>query len=175
MDGGNPQLNTNNSKKQKTGFSNIIDSENVVKGENDEDISGEESILDSLEELADSFDTTNGTFVSIDGRNLELLTFSEIDLQIEQRIEKNGGLWKCKVCGKTTSDKRHMKEHAETHIEGMSNVCDICRKSFLTRTSLSTHIFRIHSAIFNCDICGKSGMHRAAYNFHKRTNHKDIQ
>ena len=32
----------------------------------------------------------------------------EIDLQIEGIIEKNEGLWICKVCGKTATKRDHI-------------------------------------------------------------------
>ena len=58
-----------------------------------QDIVGQESILDSLEELADSFDTVVDTVQ--DGKHLAVATNHELDLQIQQMIEKSEGMWKC--------------------------------------------------------------------------------
>ena len=39
--------------------------------------------------------------------------------QVEAVIEKCMGLWKCKICDKTTKLKNDIRRHAEIHIEGM--------------------------------------------------------
>ena len=99
---------------------------------------------------------------------------SEIELQIEHIIEKKNGLWECKVCGRTSHQKRIVKIHAETHIQGESHVCHVCSKIFATRHNLRMHISNNHSELFSCDICGKSGMNRLAFKNHKRRSHKVI-
>ena len=71
-----------------------------------------------MEELADSFDTKAVSSVTMTENNLIMKTNHELDLQLEQMIDKNEGLWKCKVCGKTATTC--LKRHAETHVEGMS-------------------------------------------------------
>ena len=87
-------------------------------------------------------------------------------------IEKNEGVWKCKVCGKTSDIKGNILRHAERHIEGMSHACHLCSKTFTSRPNLQSHISRIHSELFSCDICGKAGMNRIGYRDHKRRQHK---
>ena len=82
-------------------------------------------------------------------------------------IEKNEGVWTCKVCGKTTASKGNIRKHAEIHIEGMSFACHLCSKTFLNRPGLQSHISGIHSELFSCDICGKAGMNRKGANNHK--------
>ena len=93
------------------------------------------------------------------------------DIQIEEMIVKNEGVWKCKVCGKTAT-KTNIRNHAETHIEGMSHACNICSKTYPNRQALRVHISGIHSGLFSCDICGKSGMNRKAHRAHKYSQHK---
>ena len=70
----------------------------------------------------------------------------ELDLQLEQMIEKNEGQWKCKVCGKTKKHKGHIKEHAETHISGGLHTCIICDKSGMNRKALKNHHYRLHKS-----------------------------
>jgi len=129
-----------------------------------------DSILDSLEELADSFDNSDGALdncdvafdnsdVALDKSNIALVkteseedklvlnTNIELDLQIEQMIEKNLGLWQCKVCGKTKKKKSHLKEHTETHIEDVSHTCHVCNKTVSTRKTLKEHIAYVHSEL----------------------------
>ena len=96
---------------------------------------------------------------------------SELDLQINQMIEKSDGMWNCKVCGRTSTHRGHMRYHAETHIEGMSHACHICNKSFSNRKSLHCHINMCHSELLSCDLCGKSGMNKHAYYNHKQRKH----
>ena len=96
---------------------------------------------------------------------------NELDLRIEEMIEKHESMFKCKVCGKTVKWKGEMKKHAETHIEGIFHACQVCSKMFPTRHNLQTHIFRIHSELFSCNVCGKTEMNRKAYRYHKRRNY----
>ena len=79
------------SAKQKSGHHDTNYREDGTEYKNIADIVGNESILDSLEELADSFGTEVDTV--LDGGNLPLAKSHELDLQIEQMIEKNEGLW----------------------------------------------------------------------------------
>merc|ERR1712096_146677 len=129
----------------------------------------QEGILDSLEQLAYTFEHSDVALVQKEETNLAL------DIQIEQMMEKNEGLWKCKVCGKTGKNKAILKIHTETHIEGFSHTCHICNKTLSTRNSLNVHINNIHSDIFTCNVCGKSGMNRMALSNHKNRTCKILQ
>merc|ERR1712129_43698 len=112
-----------------------------------------QEMFGSLGELPDSFEIGDGTLVKpITDSNHEL------DLQIEGMVEKNEGLWICKVCGKTATLKGQVKVHAETHIEGVSHACHLCNTKASTRQNLRVHISRQHSELFSCDVCGRSGM-----------------
>ena len=96
---------------------------------------------------------------------------TELNKIIENIIEKNDGLWKCKVCGKITRSKTKIGLHAETHFEGMSHICQICSKSYQNRASLKKHISDIHSKLSSCDVCEKSEMSRKSYRNHKQKCH----
>ena len=133
---------------------------------------GQESVLDSLEELADYFSTSDGTLATIDENNLPLTTKNEVKLQIDQMIEKIEGLWNCNVCGHTSAKKQDIQNHTERHIVGVSHACHICNKIFSTRNNLNVHISGIHSELVCCDICGKSGMNKQTYRNHKKKYHK---
>ena len=120
--------------------------------------------------MATSFDTSDHALDKRDEEDLLLNTNIELDHQIEQMIEKNDGLWKCKVCGKTTKYVHVIKNHAETHIEGVSHTCHICNKSSSTRVALKIHINDNHSDLsFIFVVCEKSEMSKNAFKNHKRT------
>ena len=150
-------LGENEHEKQESSYQHKNYNEKK-SGSGNMDIDGQESILDSLEELVDSFSTSDGTLVTINENKLSLNTNNEVNLQIEQMIEKVEGMWNCKVCGKTSTRKQNIQNHTETHIEGVSHACHICNKIFSTRNNLQKHISCVHSELVSCDVCGKSGM-----------------
>jgi hypothetical protein len=130
----------------------------------------DESVIYSLEKLVDTLDTKEFSLIPADDINNVESTNDELDLQIVQMIEKNGGLWQCKVCGKTTKHRSDIKGHAETHIEGISQTCHICSKPSSTRHALRVHILNVHSQqLFNCNICGKLEMKKITFKNHKKT------
>ena len=96
----------------------------------------------------------------------------ELDAQVQQLLMKKDGLWECKICGKTSLYKNHMRQHTETHIEGVSHTCHICSKTFGSRHNLRGHISGIHSELFTCDVCGKSGMNKYSYRAHQQRQHQ---
>merc|ERR1712129_634417 len=94
------------------------------------------SIIDATEELEDAFNSNlpkSDNEVALNNQNYEL------DTQIEQMIGKKGTLWECRSCGKLAKQKVILKNHIETHIEGISHICHICNKTFSTRISLAVH------------------------------------
>ena len=132
-----------------------------------------ESIADSVEELSDTYDYSDVTLVKTEEIIPVLNTNLELDIQIEESIEKIEGLWTCKVCGKTAKRKKDLKSHAERHIEGVSYPCHLCNSTLSTRKSLQQHITNIHSDLsFTCHICDKTGMNKATLRMHIVRNHK---
>merc|ERR1719186_872648 len=136
-------------------------------------INQNESILDSMEELSVTFANGDFDLVQTEENNLWLNTNIELDLQIEQMMEKIEGLWHCKVCGKTVTSKNktHLKDHMESqHIEGVSHICHLCNKIWSTRKALRDHVRDHHSDLtFDCNVCGEIGMAKMAFKNHKRT------
>ena len=99
----------------------------------------------------------------------------ELKVKIEELIERSDseGLWKCKQCGKTVTQKSQIKYHVEAHIIGVTHRCKICGKSFNTRFNLQQHLSDVHAGLFCCDICGNSGMSKVAYRMHRQRNHRE--
>ena len=102
---------------------------------------------------------------SVHEKNLEL------DRQLEKLVEKSEGLWKCKLCEKTSTNKRHLLAHAEIHVDGIIHSCSICVKTFKTREGLRTHVRDIHSKLYSCMVCGSADMNRIAVKKHKKKCH----
>ena len=71
---------------------------------------------------------------------------SEVENTVNQHVEKSSdGLYKCGLCGKTAKHIRNLKNHIETHLEGLSFPCQLCGKTFRSRNSYNTHkCFRIN-------------------------------
>ena len=132
-------------------------------------------ISDTLNSNSERHNSSEEALTQTKSGRIRVNENNALDLQISTMIEKSDCLWKCKVCGKPSTYSCQLREHAESHIEGMSHACHICNKSFSTRPSLRHHIKNVHSELSSCDLCGKSGMNKSAYYTHKQTRqHKTL-
>ena len=138
--------------------SKIYTNENLEIYENEKSISEEGIDNDILDISMDNSYSSEGALKAIDEGKNPMNANGDLDLQINQMIEKSDGMWKCKVCGKTSTRSDHIQSHAESHVEEMSHVCHVCNKSFSNRSSLRRHIDKIHTELLSCDLCGKTGM-----------------
>ena len=69
----------------------------------------------------------------------------ELDQKLNEmieRVEGEGQQRRCLHCGKISRDINVAREHAETHIEGLSFPCQYCEKTFRSRNALRLHIIR---------------------------------
>ena len=66
---------------------------------------------------------------------------NDINQQADELIETlPGGILKCRQCGKEKKvQRRDMRNHVETHLEGLSFDCQLCGKIFRSRNSLKSH------------------------------------
>ena len=69
---------------------------------------------------------------------------SDVENTVNQYMELcEDGRYKCTLCGKMQKEKgkflRNLKNHIETHLEGLSFPCQLCGKSFRSRNSYNTH------------------------------------
>ena len=115
-----------------------------------------------FEDFSDGNMPLNSIDMNIEETNLNQETNSLLDNQIKGMIEKQEGTWKCKVCSKISKTIHESKRHAETHIGGMSHICQICSKTFPNRNGLEVHTYNIHSQLISCDVCGKKSMNKIA-------------
>ena len=63
----------------------------------------------------------------------------ELAQVVNDLITKDGHMWICNTCGKTSKWNKQMKQHVELHIEGLSIPCPQCDSTFRCRNSLSKH------------------------------------
>ena len=76
--------------------------------------------------------TSREKIISVQSSDVE-----ELDQKIEDLMEKQSdGKYQCTTCGKISSQKSNAREHAETHIDGLSFPCQYCNKSFRSRKGL---------------------------------------
>ena len=69
---------------------------------------------------------------------------AELDEKIKEMIDVVNGVFTCKLCGKTAKQKIVVKNHAETHFEGLSFPCQQCGKTFRSKNSFKVHQFKYH-------------------------------
>ena len=75
---------------------------------------------------------------------VSLLDGSSVD-EVEQKVTEylgrnENGDYVCKFCGKDgVKHIRNMKNHIETHLEGISFACSLCGKQLRSRNSLNNH------------------------------------
>ena len=122
----------------------------------------------SAKDISDMDEYTADKIEDVDCAKKEM----DIQVQVEEMVEKKKGDLKCKVCGKTGKHKGNLQKHVETHIDGMSHACNFCSRIFLNRPSLKKHISGTHTALINCEFCGKKDMNKHMYTMHKYRNHK---
>ena len=82
----------------------------------------------------------------IEKKNVTLQQEQGLNDITESMMEKQDGIWTCKVCGmKSSQGKGVTRNHIEAkHIDGVSVPCGQCDKTFRSHKSLSQHVMRHH-------------------------------
>jgi len=95
-----------------------------------------------LEPFSDSQLEVNTVAVALS----EGSSIAEINKKINELLRKNEeGFYCCTLCGKVSDrTQSHMKNHIETHLEGISFPCNFCGKQFRSRNILSVHKNKNH-------------------------------
>ena len=93
------------------------------------------------ESVRQKAETTAMVNIDAEASNIE-----EVNQKLQEFIEKDeDGTFSCKLCGKSgVKCKRNLKNHIETHMQGLSFPCQYCGKTFRSRNSLNIHKFRHH-------------------------------
>ncbi|GAB0098306.1 Zinc finger C2H2 superfamily [Sergentomyia squamirostris] len=80
-------------------------------------------------------------------------------------------VFKCKICGKIFTSKHNARDHIEgVHMKRMKYECDICRAKFCLSSTLYRHK-EIHTdEEFNCDICDRTFKTRTYMKTHRKSH-----
>ena len=144
------ELQVKGLEEQFTGVSeNILEEQNKIQVEEELALKHNNATQEasySMEPVVYSVDDDEYPDPQINAENAQLTINSELDFQIQEMVEKKKGVWRCKICEKTASMKGQIQQHAETHIEGINQICYICSKTFRTRVALRVHKHRHHRA-----------------------------
>ena len=75
-----------------------------------------------------------------DNANIE-----EINAKLSENIQRDDdGTFSCMICGKSgVKCRRNMKNHVETHMEGLFFQCEMCDKTTKTRQAMRRH-YNVH-------------------------------
>merc|ERR1719304_15849 len=100
-----------------------------------------ESKLESIHTLEKSDDNWDSGVAESYAVSMSSSTVDEIEQKIAEYLGKNeNGDYICSLCGKVSGKyNTHIKNHIETHLEGISFSCSICEKQFRSRNSLKSH------------------------------------
>ena len=82
----------------------------------------------------------------------------------------------CSKCPRKFTQSDSLKRHLKTHAGILNEICEICKKGFSTKETLSMHIILQHFTKLDCEIpnCAyKSGL-KVNYKRHLRTKHRDL-
>merc|ERR1712126_101188 len=73
---------------------------------------------------------------------------ADVDAKLLEYVEKMADKrLKCKICGNTAKQMSNIKNHIETHLEGLSFPCQVCGKTFRSRNAFHAHKSRNHKGI----------------------------
>ncbi|XP_008404657.1 zinc finger protein 37-like [Poecilia reticulata] len=158
-----------------------------VKEEPDDEIAGRDEEQLHLKQEADSFTVSPAEEAGEDSNPDPVPSEpgpgaqdEEPETSRDEAWEQNGkrteqkplqGLFSCKTCSKSFSQKGSLTKHLRLHAGGNPFTCLSCGRSFRKHFSLIVHM-RIHTGEkpFPCLVCGKSFCQRGNLNVHMRTH-----
>ena len=116
---------------------NILE-ENVVK----QDCNSLESIGENKMKR-NVYGATEKPIISVLGAGIH--NMEDLDQKIEESFSKDSnGFFACHYCEKSSKNRGHLKEHVESHFEGLSFLCTFCDTILRSRVSLRLHNKRQH-------------------------------
>ena len=114
----------------------------------------EEAVYDSNDYVEINAVSGNNEDLSNIERKVSLINGDqqEINMKVDEHIgTRQDGKLKCLLCGKLGNgnrpaiQKQSMRNHVETHLDGISYQCQFCEKTFRSRDAFRFHKSRNHS------------------------------
>ena len=97
------------------------------------------------------------------------LDTGEIDKRMRELYEKTDEGWRCLVCDYTSSYIRNnspIRNHVETHMDGLVYTCNLCSKEFRSRNILGQHKMNTHKTKWYFRTSKSFGTHK--YRNHRK-------
>ena len=114
----------------------------------------------------DLFKTTAACQQSVEPESLSEKSSQEQQQQ-QQQLQSPV---ECSICGKSLSDKKTLKKHADVvHFNIRKYFCDNCGKRFISICHLKDHVRNVHDKVkaFVCEMCGQALSTRHGLRQHK--------
>ena len=86
---------------------------------------------------------------TLDNRMVVLQSGNISDQELNEKLDEQiildtSGMYTCKFCSKSKKYKVHMREHVESHVDGLQFPCNLCDKTSRSRAALRIHINTYH-------------------------------
>ena len=88
-----------------------------------------------------------GTLVSSGTQGGKLVPIDkDVARSVKDMIVKQDNFWTCTVCQFKSMNRSHLKEHVETHIEGLEFPCNYCEKVMRSSNAFRQHVGKFHKS-----------------------------
>ena len=85
----------------------------------------------------------SGALVST-GSTVPMAIDKDVARIVDEMIVKQDNFWNCTVCQFKSTNRSHLKEHVETHIEGLEYPCNNCGKIMRSSAAYRVHLRKFH-------------------------------
>ena len=87
-----------------------------------------------------------GALLSTGQQGEQLVPNKDVARSVNDMIVKQDTFWTCTVCQFKSMNRSHLKEHVETHIEGLEFPCNFCGKITRSSNAFRQHIGKFHKS-----------------------------
>ena len=110
-------------------------------------VKGTRNIKDNKRSKLDNMTTEGyGAMVSTETKSFssKIAVSEDVERVVSEIISKQDNYWTCTICQFKSPQRGHLREHAETHIEGLQYPCNNCGKIMRSSGAFRKHIRRYH-------------------------------